>query len=294
MPGFRSSLGMQEEPRSPGTARGGDTSLFSLPSESGEENTPHTSNVSMTTTITSAFSPEKNSRQFGAMEKSGPHEALKSVVELIGQLSEAIHELLVGYEAVEDMKRIYVDFRDISIEDLKALIDSFELEVIPMQIHRMVSDDIDRPAFLPPASALSQPQPLIRSNRLLTANNETKKFPLAPSESLDGILVDEEEDEINIFSAEEDADDKIDDTDQKNHNSRINMFSPSTEDMRTLGDGNVVDDLRRTVGSFDIEDIGGVRDGPPQRPPAAVINKPARTIGHWKRKRTHQMQLSAE
>ncbi|KAL3904205.1 MAG: hypothetical protein SGILL_010156, partial [Bacillariaceae sp.] len=54
LPGLRSALGLKEDPLSPPTVRGGDSSLFSLPSDSANANddTPHTSNVSMATTIT--------------------------------------------------------------------------------------------------------------------------------------------------------------------------------------------------------------------------------------------------
>lgn len=123
-----------EEPKSPDTLRGGDTSLFSLPSESATATTPHTSNVSVTTTITSAFSPEKAE----VIQKKKLRQTLETVVMLFDRLGKCCNKLIAetfssssnAVMAAEEITRIYLQIHTISISNLESLVDSFELDML--------------------------------------------------------------------------------------------------------------------------------------------------------------------
>lgn len=123
-----------EEPKSPDTIRGGDTSLFSLPSGSATATTPHTSNVSVTTTITSAFSPEKPN----VIQNKKLRQTLETVIMLFEKLAKCckilVAETFAGSSnavmAAEEMTRIYLQIHTISISNLESLVDSFELDIL--------------------------------------------------------------------------------------------------------------------------------------------------------------------
>ncbi|KAL3915016.1 MAG: hypothetical protein SGILL_005843, partial [Bacillariaceae sp.] len=135
VPGLRSALGLKEDPVSPPTVRGGDSSLFSLPSESAiaNDDTPHTSNVSMATTITTVLSPDKNSKQWrntqmhrNALPQSEEaqielKQTFESVIRLLGRL-EATCLLLQTLKAkrttIDEIKGIYLDFLKLPVPDL--------------------------------------------------------------------------------------------------------------------------------------------------------------------------------
>ena len=287
VPGFRASLGFDETPQSPETIRGGDTSLFSLPSESAADTTPHTSNVSLTTTITSAFSPEK--RHLGySLERVNIRRALNTVSNLFDSLSIACGKLAEvmaaksdnSVEASAEIKCIHLQLMKLSVEDLKALIDSFELDLLPLQITRPVSQDHGEGADNNMNSSfLSQPQPLARSGYIHSTAQElvqqTMNIPIEP---------------LGVNVVEQDEEDGI------------NLFSPSTEDMNSIEQStintadhlNTADDLRRTVGSFDLEDVVEERDPPPRVRQRAERKAGMRGRGIWKRLGSRRFRRVAE
>jgi len=152
--GFRASIGLVEEPKSPDTIRGGDTSLFSLPSESATAKTPHTSNVSVTTTITSAFSPDKPE----GIQKKLLRQTLETVVTLFDRLGKCCTKLMgetfassnIAVMAAEEVTRIYLQVHTISINNLEALVDSFELDILSqLQIQRPRTQKMELSLKLP-------------------------------------------------------------------------------------------------------------------------------------------------
>jgi hypothetical protein len=178
-------------------------------------------------------------------------------------------------KAVEEIKRVYLQLLTLPVEDLKALIDSFELDLLPMQITRLISEDRDDGALdTSDSSSLSQPQPFVRSSGPIAQQLTAQTMGL-PLESL----------KVNVVEDDEE--------------SEIFLFSPNTEDMNSIEQSThtgTVDDLRRTVGSFDNEEVEEVeeeREGPPSHVPQAVVakkNKKRRSI--WKRRQPRWQQVA--
>lgn len=248
IPGFRAAIGLDEEPKSPETIRGGDTSLFSLPSESATDITPHTSNVSVTTTITSAFSPEKNERLLSL----NPHrrnlrKTLDNIATLLDRLGALCVTLLSKPETSFDessnargeITRIYLQLQKISVEDLESLIDSFELDIMPAPILRIISED----------NGENQVPTVLQGAMPLPSVNDSHGIPAAAASHTLPVKITE------------------DGQDCDNH-----LFSPSTADMMSIEisasnrNFNEDDDLRRTVGSFDSEESSEAARDP--SPPA--------------------------
>jgi hypothetical protein len=152
--GLRATIGIIP-PESPKTVRGGDTSVFSLPSDSARAETPMTSNVSLTTTITSAVTtPFKDRARNQRCAPNGLQ--LRRTIEI---LSTILHKMAVacvglskihgylGNEAtirlIEDIKRNYLQLLAVKQEDVKALVNAFELHLPPLAITREVSTDAE-------------------------------------------------------------------------------------------------------------------------------------------------------
>ena len=282
LPGFRSSLGLNEEPQSPQTIRGGDTSLFSLPSDSANDNTPHTSNVSMATTITTVVSPQNNGsnmykkRQQQSYFTSGDKENDLGSFQNIRKTFESLAKLLSKLEAtcrdinsnktesreskiIESLEKIYLEFLNIPSADLKTIVNSFEMELFePRNYVRTVSNDEDvTTSRLPPISRYSY-----QNDRSIT-----QEYISWPKHHLD----------VNSLRSGNDR------GDVKNQSIDRGLWSPTTNDMaslisprseeedvvvRTGGyaklvDEEPVDDLRRTIGSFDNENVEDEREEPP-------------------------------
>ena len=270
-PGFRSSLDLNEEPLSPQTIRGGDTSLFSLPSESANADTPHTSNVSLATTITTVVSPGKyassihnrfSSRDQNAVDMSiqGTQKTVTSLARLLYRLEETCRGLKskIGRKSmlVESIQKIYFELLNVSSADLKVIISSFDMEYAePQTLARAVSNDEVVASRLPRS---------IKQNQLIFQEHDISKDPMR----------------VNIV--ESDNDDI--DSDHRNQSIECDLWSPTSEDMMSLvsprseeenepvttnngyaelKDEQPFDDLRRTVGSFDEREEEEEREGPP-------------------------------
>ncbi|KAG7352440.1 hypothetical protein IV203_008488 [Nitzschia inconspicua] len=130
LPGLRTALGLEEDPVSPPTVRGGDSSLFSLPSDSDHANddTPHTSNVSMATTITTVLSPEKYMIQ-SRFSNTGLRHSFEVMARLLGRLNEVCLLLLTvggGVKTADEIKQIYLELLELPVSDLKHILHFFE------------------------------------------------------------------------------------------------------------------------------------------------------------------------
>jgi hypothetical protein len=265
---------------SPKAARGGETDLFSLPSESAADATPHTSNVSLPSTITSAFSPEKYNRQkFDPLGRNSLRRSLELISTLFDNISEnlvdvarsASLEMPPSTNAIEGLKTLYLDTQSIDTEDLKGLIDSFELDLQPLKITHLVSEDrADSTMEMKKGEQWTEPRALVRSSGPL-ASQLVRQTMALPSVVVDISVVEEEEDEED----------------------NIYLSSPSTEDMNSIEQTiEEVDDLRRTVGSFDNSCEVEEREGPPgetETEPQRTKKKAKRSM--WRRRisRRHQV-----
>jgi hypothetical protein len=270
---LNSCFGFEQAPESPETVRGGDTSLYSLPSDSANTTTPHTSNVSMTTTITSAFSPNRKGRQQDGVRLRRTIEAIATLLERLSlactklaQLSSTSNETSI--KATEEVKRLYLQLLAIKTEDLSALIDAFEVEQPPLQIARLVPEDRNNPmpplphrstTFVPPShSFIRAAAETVYSSSLPHVMPTYDYIPLGS--------------ETNMI-----ADDQ-----------RANFLSPSTADMNSTDNGAyVAEDLRRVQGSFDREDTEFERESAPHEGTAGLREEyKKRKSGKWHKSRS--------
>jgi hypothetical protein len=276
--GLRCAIGIIP-PESPETVRGGDTSVFSLPSDSGQE-TPMTSNVSLTTTITSAVTTNFNDRT--RHQTSAPNGLqLRRTIEI---LSTILHKMAVaclglsereingqawnlGAQAsirlTEDIKRNYLQLLAVKKEDVKALVDAFELYLPALAITREVSCDLEDD-YQPQASSQGQRQAMLPPPPVLMRFAPGAAWDLSRSELTE---------EHRVVPLPCNA--------QRMNRTPLyrgsgDIFSPSTDDMQTRNsieadddedEGTYIDecdydDLRRTVGSNDYCDDEELRDGP--------------------------------
>ncbi|GAX21815.1 hypothetical protein FisN_30Hh014 [Fistulifera solaris] len=236
----KNCLGMVH-PETPDVVRGGDTSVFSLPS--GCDETPMTSNVSLTTTITSAVTTP-NGRKNGKMKPFVDGLVLRRTIDifctLLEKLTQSCHTLLdkwgtskqwhagseVSIRVTEEIKRTYLQLLAMEIADLHSLVDCFVYHASPLAIP--YEDD-----------------------KLFEVDQRPNGFVLPSLDSYRRMVTLKEE--------------GVPERD---------LFSPSTEDMRTLPNGYATDedsaeeeeddDLRRQTGSQDHDDEdAGTREGPP-------------------------------
>lgn len=268
--GLRATIGIIP-PESPQTVRGGDTSVFSLPSDSAE--TPMTSNVSLTTTITSAVTTPRNDRT--RHQKSANGLQLRRTIEIISTI---LHKMAVacldlsninsetwnlGAEAsirlTEDIKRNYLQLLAVKQEDVKALVDAFELYLPPLTITREVSCDAEDD-FPPQGSNQAMTRILPPPPVMMRA---------APSWVHSRVQVLEDADtDSRVVQQPAPCNRRMSRTPCR----ESDLFSPATDDMQTKNsvehdDGYMeeYDDLRRTVGSNDYCDDEERRDGPEER-----------------------------
>ena len=239
----RDALGILPVYESPVRRRGGDTSVFSLPGDSMAE-TPMTSNVSITTTITSAvtsplISNVPNVRSNGDQQPvQYPGLQLRRTIEIVAtilqKISSALSRLLEFKDDVqesiritEDLKRNYLQLSSIDLMDMKALVQSFELDDVPVQICSNDTEDVETTG-----------QPFIRRH--------TPILPPPPAEGFE---------RLHGYEDREGA-----------APSRDQFYSPSTVDSSGWDgdeeDEYEIDDLRRQVGSTAYDECEGARDKP--------------------------------
>jgi hypothetical protein len=314
VPGLRSALGLDEDPVSPQMARGGDTSLFSLPSDSANPNddTPHTSNVSMATTITTVLSPDKNLSQrhqyyqnrnscfVDDKKKLGMRQTFESMIWLLGRLEAACHLLLNvkdKLKAADEIKQIYLDFLHLPVSDLKDIAHLFELTYtfLPFSTTtRTVSEDLEEDRVDPRhvEETVEFHHAALPAPMSSASDPETSEVPFTQSKLSQEIL------RVNVIE---------NDCVGINETVECDLWTPRTEDMNSLrtylpltdeghstiesiGEGDnerheaLADDLRRAVGSFDHESIQENREDVPSWDESDAnehesVNEPLRTNG---------------
>lgn len=221
-------------PTGPETLRGGDTSLFSLPSESA---TPCTSNVSLATTITSKPSPyRRNQPQSSSTQEAGHiRRTIEIVSTLLQKLTTACHEMANrkspqdAIRATEGIKRNYLQLMTMKNQDIRSVVDAFIVGVTDMPLTRAVSVEEDQ-ACLREQPIVSMPPPQAISQSATQMQYVVKgNVATAPGHWQD-------------------------------------MFSPCTDDLQSVpiepDDECEADDLRRTVGSNDYDEETEDRDAP--------------------------------
>lgn len=237
-------------PESPDIACGGGTSVFTLPEDSAS-GTPHTSNVSMATSITSAnprssysFRPCRILQHDGLQLRHN----IAIICSLVQKLTLSCQQLgsiclerpdvkdaanaKKYVEACKEIKQKYLQLIGMSKDDIRAVMDAFQLDLVSSQI----------------ASADEDEQMIISNqlwNRTIFRNPFEGEAEVLHSQSGPFLKC-----QTNV-SLE-----------------RASMFSPCSEDMRTKSEKNMpheYDDLRRQLGSYDRdENQQEEREGSPQ------------------------------
>lgn len=245
----RSTVNLGVIPPAPASpaARGGDTSLFSLPSDSMAE-TPMTSNVSLTTTITSAVSPRGmhgGNKSVTSLTPDGlvVRRTIEILTTVLNQITCACKDLvgndkddwsLSAQESIrvtENLKRSYLQL--LAVQDLPSLIESFE----------EISDDGNIyggnvTTKLMPRNHLVLPPP--PPSFLFRSRGEESFCP-----------------EFTLPTNRPSFDHSI-----GSASGSSVISAPDTMDMGTTSGDYDVDDLRRQIGSNDYEDGVEERDGP--------------------------------
>ena len=121
--------------------------MFSLPSES---TTPHTSNMSMATTITSKPSPYRSTRSTVPTHVAGQiRRTIEIVSTLLEKMSLACHKLANDpssedvIRATEEIKRNYLQLTALKSQDVRSVVDTFFVvdTTGEMPLARQVSSD---------------------------------------------------------------------------------------------------------------------------------------------------------
>lgn len=305
LPGLRAALGLEEDPASPQSVRGGDSSLFSLPSDSAcaNDDTPHTSNVSMTTTITTIISPEKIKLQ-GLYQSAGLRKTFETMTRLLCRLEDTCLLLLTVREKVktaDEIRQIYFEFLQLPVLDLKCILHFFEMhyEYPPLSsTARRVSEDYEEQqdnscrsqlssteslAFLPYVKRVSSRDD---SNFLSSHQEEVLHIKIVENEPGDS----GQEVECGLWTPN---------SDEMNSYVPLNDDGPGTiatvegNDSSDEEERGPIEDLRRTVGSFDdlrrtvdLESVQEEREDTPSEDDfdedqyeAEILNEPDRING---------------
>lgn len=213
----------------------------------------------MTSTITSAVTPDaKANKRFGNTFAQGNlREAMTTVCTALDALSAECTTLLSGAKvstkSITSIQRICSQLLAVPNDELKALIDSFELDIVNLNISRLVSDDQGDDGYIEERiRSIAQPLPLMRS----WGPVDNRTLPLLTSQAVPS---------FQPLDYHPLHDDEEDDEDRENHG----LYSPNTQDMQSLEPSTTRsmdtndEDLRRTVGSFDTEEAMEERDAPP-------------------------------
>lgn len=289
-------------PQSPDTVRGGGTSLFSLPGESVAD-TPHTSNVSLATSITSANPRSSSMKPQLILQQDGLQ--LRHTTAIVSSLlqklniscqqlnslnASSINKKAKTYvRACEEIKQNYLQMLAIEKGDFRALMEAFHLDLLSPKVTTTIS-------LVREVSTDEEDQLVPRSTRW---HRNIQTLEWASSLAVQPIPEDLHQGELrNPFDGA--------DTSLPSHNAsferrdsnigqdRPDLFSPSTEDMRSWsGDKNAVpyeyDDLRRQFGSYDRDDgcEDELRDGP-----CCDFEEPREGSAEWQRM-YHNVSLAA-
>ena len=242
LPGFRPAMGIipMESPHD--RQRGGDTSVFTLPSASAD--TPMTSNVSFSTTIASSRQSSRHPNfQVDGLQIRRTIEIVSTLLQKLTQCCCALLEMnglqtQKSVRVTKDIKRYYQQLLAVDHNMLRSLVDAFELEIEPPSLSQLVSNDDDDEAVQNHQTESSQlrtmvvpPPQVIRSS--------------FPKHSVRGLSM----------------------TPRSGSSASHDLFSPQTLDM--MSDRQLpatvpeeYDDLRRQTGSVDYDDYEELRDEP--------------------------------
>ena len=163
--GIQASLGVML-PESPEIQRGGDTSVFSLPPD---DHTPMTSNVSVTTTITTHVSPPTNRYlQSSGLQLRRTIEQVASLLQMMTRATESICsiegdglrlETETTIRITEEIRRTYQQMVALDGRELIALMDAFEPHMQttqPRSCNQPMHSSVSRaPASTPPPSRMT-------------------------------------------------------------------------------------------------------------------------------------------
>jgi hypothetical protein len=288
LPDLHIAMGVAAPPQTPATIRGGGSSLFSLPEESGAE-TPHTSNVSLGTSIASGntYSARHEMRPHLILQQDGLQlrQTVHIVTSLLQKLSMACLELgelsskseVRKYVlACDNIKRFYLQLLAVKKGDALALMNAFYLESLESSssgaiITREVSADEADLRIIPTQSRDSESAilPPTMSAAVLTGASQSQQGGGTSLFAVDR-LVSSRPFGVPVLPTyrREDTFNHHGDDHQPSASRGMSLFSPSTEDMRSKASEQCVpyefDDLRRQVGSYDRDDHDDSeeRDGP--------------------------------
>mmetsp|Transcript_34391 Transcript_34391/g.82874 ORF Transcript_34391/g.82874 Transcript_34391/m.82874 type:complete len:945 (+) Transcript_34391:665-3499(+) len=304
--GFRSNIGLEDEdPSSPPPAqRGGlDGSLSSFPMDAANDATPHTSNVSIATTITTVLSPDHSSR-FRRHEKISSdyslnggfggfqtRQVIKIVVRVLERLRYASFQIVESRgdktAALQEVRSVYLDLLQLPIQELKHIVKSFELA----PIHGAPNDSVSAETMQSRSLSMKQKVQMAvtfesednneknpASTTALKSNDEAQV--LAES---DDIEEEDNHDDVLLVSVVQDEDENCEvemlESNQEEalgtEHERIviseqrgngNGYEPLIDEDQMEGvEASAIDDLRRTVGSFDQDCMAEERDQAPDR-----------------------------
>lgn len=231
----------------------------------------------MTSTITSAITPERNgkidSRQTnfsqGRLDLKKTMEDVCTFYCKMGEVCMSLLETKKAKLAPAELLMLYTQLLQLSENDLKSLIDSFELEMVSLNLSRVVSED---QADMPSSQTHWNIERIFDEDKPVTSNS-SQRLSHTMGISMDAIEFHLVEDEVDQHDSE-------------------NLFSPVTADMQSIVRPEVrspAEDLRRTVGSFDSCDtIEEERDASPPivaLPPSRRDRKTRGLRGIFKRRR---------
>ena len=240
--GLRPAMGIVAMDSPTTRRRGGDTSVFSWPTASAD--TPMTSNVSFSTTI--ASSQQKSIRPPFHADGLKIRHTVEIVSTLIQKLTLCCQELarMDGLKTdktvrlTRDIKRNYLQLIAVDHHMLRALVDSFELDVLPASLSQIVSNDEDEEVYRFWRADANSSQNVVMPPPQVVRNTHTKATGHSRPVSLQSIS-----------------------------SSSHDLFSPQTQDMMSVENlppatvPEEYDDLRRQMGSVDYDDFEECRDG---------------------------------
>ncbi|CAB9499111.1 expressed unknown protein [Seminavis robusta] len=288
LPELNHALGIVAPPQTPVTVRGGGTSLFSLPEESGAE-TPHTSNVSLATSITSVNTynaPRQRANQSARpqliLQQDGLQ--LRQTVQVISSLLQKLSlacmdlgEVNAGKQstdmarkyvlACDNIKQLYLRLLTIKKEDAKALMGTFYLESQSPESNAMIAREVSADEE-DMAETHSKDMRAVRTVPMFSGRFQGQ------NRGQTTLLVDRVGNSMSFggptpMPSPRRSSYPLEMPRQQPRESRgMSLFSPSTEDMRSKASDYSIpyelDDLRRQVGSYDRDDSDDTeeRDGP--------------------------------
>lgn len=301
--GFRTSIGFNDEDPLSATSANRDctASLRSFSSNNANDATPHTSNVSIATTITTVLSPEHSSRfrmKERMLDDHSQHSdnvagtPTRQVVEIISRILKKLRN--ASYQIVEkcgdkapalqEVRSAYLDLLQLPINELNYIVKSFELvpseqvsssNATTTSATSAQSESLSRKKKIDSKVASEHTTDARTSTVSVTFENDDNVLPESNEIDGDGVLrisvIQNEHDNCEVEVRDTDQFDELetehDRFPQQNWNGNGFGYEPLIDD-QTEGAvethvGGPFDDLRRLAGSFDLECTTEERDQAP-------------------------------